>query len=74
MVCKSGNVYGYKINIKVSGKIKGATSETQHTSTQLWLKSTREKNRYTKIIKQKAQFLTPTGHLNRPVKQFIRIG
>ena len=27
-VCKGGNVYGYKINIKVSGKIEGATSET----------------------------------------------
>ena len=27
-VCKGGNVYGYKINIKVSGKIEGATFET----------------------------------------------
>ena len=27
-VCKGGNVYGYKINIKVSGKIEAATSET----------------------------------------------
>ena len=27
-VCKGGNVYGYKINIKVSGKIEEATSET----------------------------------------------
>ena len=27
-ICKGGNVYGYKINIKVSGKIEGATSET----------------------------------------------
>ena len=30
---QGGNVYGYKINIKVSGKIEGATSETQHTPT-----------------------------------------
>ena len=33
-VCKGGNVYGYKIIIKVShGKIEGATSETRHTPT-----------------------------------------
>ena len=33
--CKGGNVYGYKININVSGKIEGGTSETQHTPIQL---------------------------------------
>ena len=37
-VFKGGNVYGYKINIKVGGKIEGATSVTQHTSIQLGLK------------------------------------
>ena len=31
-------MFGYTINIKVGGKIEGATSETQHTLTQLWLK------------------------------------
>ena len=31
-VCKGGNVYGYKINTKVSGKIEGATSETAHST------------------------------------------
>ena len=29
--CKGASVYGYKINITIGGKIKGVTSETQHT-------------------------------------------
>ena len=33
--CKGGNVHGYKINIKVCGKIGGAASETHHTPTQI---------------------------------------
>ena len=37
-VCKGGNVYGYKINIKVSGKIEGATSETAAHSTSIMIK------------------------------------
>ena len=37
-VCKGANVHGYKIKKKVSGKIEVATSETQHTPTQIWLK------------------------------------
>ena len=32
---QGGNVYGYKINIKVSGKIEGATSETTAHSTSI---------------------------------------
>ena len=36
-VCKGGNVYGYKINIKVSGKIEGATSETTAHSTSIMI-------------------------------------
>ena len=37
-VCKGGNVYGYKINIKVSGKIEGATSETTANTTSIMIK------------------------------------
>ena len=36
--CKVASVQGYKINIRISGKIKGVTSETQHTQTQIWVK------------------------------------
>ena len=36
-VCKGGNVYGYKINIKVSGKIEGAASETTAHSTSIMI-------------------------------------
>ena len=44
-------MYGYKIDIKVSGKIEGATSATQQTPTQLWLKMYYRKNVYKKINK-----------------------
>ena len=37
-VYKGGNVYGYKINIKVSGKIEGATSETTANTTSIMIK------------------------------------
>ena len=37
-VCKGGNVYGYRISIKVSGKIEGATSETTAHSTSIMIK------------------------------------
>ena len=33
------NKYEYKIKKKVSGEIEGATSETRHTATQIWLKN-----------------------------------
>ena len=35
---RSGNVYGYKINKKVSGKIEGATSETIAHSNSIMIK------------------------------------
>ena len=35
---KGGNVYGYKINIMVIGKIEGATSETTAHSTSIMVK------------------------------------
>ena len=37
--CNGANVHGYKIKKKVSGEIEGATSETQHAPTQIWLKN-----------------------------------
>ena len=33
------NKHGYKIKKKVRGEIEGATSETRHTATQIWLKN-----------------------------------
>ena len=38
-VYKGSNVQGYKIKKTFSGKIEGATSETQNTLTQIWLKN-----------------------------------
>ena len=52
-VCKGAIVHGYKIKKKVSGKIHAATSETQHTPTQIWLKNYYRKKKITfKINKQ----------------------
>ena len=44
-VYKGANVQGYKIKKKFSGKIEGATSETQNTPTQIWLKNLLEKEK-----------------------------
>ena len=44
------NKYGYKIKKKVSGEIEGATSETRHTATQIWLKNLLVKKINKKVI------------------------
>ena len=51
-------MYGYKIDIKVSGNIDGATSEPQHTPTQLWLKNVLEKKYILKISKEMKLIIT----------------
>ena len=38
-MCKGGNVHRYKINIKASGKIEGATSEKTAHSNSIMIKN-----------------------------------
>lgn len=52
-VCsKGGNEYGYKINIKVSGKIEGATSETTAHSNSIMIKNVLKNKKEKREIKK----------------------
>ena len=46
VLCKGARVCGYKINTMISGKIKGVTSETQQTQTQILIQ--KEKHSFKK--------------------------